>query len=83
MRPISSSATVRTEIYTVGIVCKYLSLFVFSINGHKQNAGSLLTHVSFTVFYALSYGTLGFSLHGSFFDHSLIGGNSLTANQIL
>ena len=59
------------------------SLFVFSIDGLKQNAGSLMTHVSYTVFYALSYGTLGFALHGSFFNHSLIGGNSSTANQIL
>ena len=29
------------------------SLFVFLIAGPKQNAGSLLTHVSDTVFYAL------------------------------
>ena len=49
------------------------TLFVFSINGLKQNAGSLLTHVSYTVFYALSCFTLGFALHGSFFNHSLIG----------
>ena len=57
-------------------------LFVFSIDGLKQNAGSLLTPVSYTVCYALSYGTLGFALHGSSFNHILIGGNSSTANQI-
>ena len=59
------------------------SLLVFSIVGPKQNAGSLLTPVSDTVFNALSHGTLGFALHGSFFSHFLIGGNSSTANQIL
>ena len=59
-----------------------LPLFVFLIVGPKQNAGSLLTPVSETV-YVLSYGTLGFALHGSSFNHFLIGGNSLTANQIL
>ena len=58
-------------------------LFVFLIVGPKQNAGSLLTPVSETVFYALSYGTLGFALHGSSLNHFLIGGNSSTANQIL
>ena len=52
------------------------ALFVFSIDGLKQNAGSLLTPVSYTVFYALSYGTLGFALHGSFLNHFLIGQNS-------
>ena len=41
------------------------SLFVFSIDGPKQNATSLLTPVS-NVFYALSSGTLGFAFHGSF-----------------
>ena len=59
------------------------TLFVFLIVGPKQNAGSLLTPVSETVFYALSYGTLGFALHGSSLNHFLIGGNSSTANQIL
>ena len=49
-------------------------LFVFSINGPKQNARSLLTPVAGTVFYAaLSHGSLGFALHGSFFNHLLIG----------
>ena len=32
--------------------------------------------VSDTVFHALSHGTFGFALHGSFFNHVLIGGNS-------
>ena len=58
------------------------ALFVFLIVGPKQNAGSLLTLVSDTVFYALSHGTLGFALHGSSFYHFLIGGSSSTANQI-
>ena len=51
--------------------------------GPKQNGGSLLTPVSDTIFDAHSHGTLGFALHGSFFNHFLIGGNSSTANQIL
>ena len=59
------------------------TLFVFSLFGPKQNAGSLLTAVSETVLYALSHGTLGFALHGSSFNPFLIGGNSSTANQIL
>ena len=58
-------------------------LFVFSIDGPKQNAGSLLTPVSNIDFYALSSGTLGFALHGSSVNHFLIGGYSYTANQIL
>ena len=61
----------------------YAALFVFSIDDPKQNAGSLLTPVSSTVFDALSHGTLGFALHGSYFNHFLIGGNSLTAYQIV
>ena len=52
-------------------------LFVFSIVGPKQNPGSLLTHVSDTVFYALWHGTLSFALHGSFFHHFLIGENQV------
>ena len=61
-----------------GIVCpqcgffhvsRNVSLFVFSIDGPKQNATSLLTPVSDIVFYALSSGTLGFALHGSFNNH--------------
>ena len=59
------------------------TLFVFSVVGPKQNAGSLLTAVSDTVLYALSHGTLGFALHGSFFNHFLICGDSSTTNQIL
>ena len=34
-------------------------------------------------FYALSHGSLGFAFHGSFFNHSLIGENSSTANKNL
>ena len=49
------------------------ALFVFSVSDTKQNARSLLTPVSGTVFYALSHGSLGFALHGSFFNHLLIG----------
>ena len=49
------------------------SLFVFSIGGTKQNARSLLTPVSDTVFNALSHGSLGFAFHGGFFNHFLIG----------
>ena len=48
----------------------YLSLLVFSIaGGPKQNARSLLTHVSDTVFHALSHGSLHFDLHGSLVNH--------------
>ena len=42
-----------------------LPLFVFSISSPKQNATSLLTPVSDTVFNALSRGSLHFLLHGS------------------
>ena len=59
------------------------TLFVFLIDGPKQNAGSLLTPVSNIVFYALSSGTPGFALHGSSLNHFMIGGNSSTANQII
>ena len=45
------------------------ALFVFSIDGPKQNAVSLLTPVSNIVLYALSSGTLGSALHGSFNNH--------------
>ena len=38
-------------------------LFVFSISDPKQNARSLLTPVSGTVFYAFSHGSLAFALH--------------------
>ena len=63
--------------------CSSISLFVFSIYDPKQNATSLLTPLSNTVFYALLSGTLSFALHGSSLNHFLIGGNSSTANQIL
>ena len=56
---------------------RMLPLFIFSIDGPKQNAGSLLTPVSNIVFYALSSG----ALYGRFLNHFLIGGNSSTANQ--
>ena len=59
------------------------ALFVFSMVGSKQNAGSLLTPVSDTVFNALSHGTLGFAPHGSYYNHFLIGRNTSTANQAL
>ena len=42
-----------------------IALFVFLINGLKQNARSLLTPVSHTDFYALLHGSLHFVLHGS------------------
>ena len=42
-----------------------LSLFVFSINGLKQNARSLLSPVSHPDFYGLSHGSLHFGLYGS------------------
>ena len=44
-------------------------LLVFSICGLKQNARSLLTPVSDTVFNALSHGSLHFVLHGRFNNH--------------
>ena len=59
------------------------ALFVFSIVGPKQNAGSLLTPVSDTVLFSLLHGTPGFALQGSFFNIFLISGNSSTANQII
>ena len=61
----------------------YVPLFVFLIGGLKQNVKSFWTHVSHTVFYALSHGSLGFTPHGSFFNHFLIGWFSSTANKIL
>ena len=45
------------------------SLFVFSINGLKQNARSLLTLFSDTDFHALLHGSLHFVLHGSSHNH--------------
>ena len=58
-------------------------LFVFLIGGPKQNARSLLISVSDTVFHSLSQGSLGFAVHGSFFNHFLIGPNYSTTNQNL
>ena len=57
------------------------TLFVFSISDHKQNARSLLTPVSGPDFYALSCGTFGFALRGSFLNCFLIGWSNSTANQ--
>ena len=45
---------------------KDLAQFVISMGGLKQNVNSLLTHVSDTVFHALSHGSLHFVLLGSF-----------------
>ena len=47
---------------------------VFEIGGYwschgEQNAGSLLTPISDTVFYALSHGTHGLAFHGSSNNH--------------
>ena len=60
--------------HSVGVVCKITKqkrepLFVFSINGPKQNARSLLTPVSDPAFYALSHGSKHFLLHGSSNNH--------------
>ena len=47
------------------------SLLVFSMNGPKQNARSLLTPVSHgPAFYALSHASLHFVVHGSFNNYS-------------
>ena len=62
-------------------VQKFRSLLVFSISDPKQNARSLLTSVSDAAFYVLSHGGLSFALHGSFFNHFLIGKNLSAANQ--
>ena len=83
----SAVATFRSSKwgnFDIYIICaSHYSLFVFLIDGPKQNATSLLTPVSNIVFYALSSGTLSFALHGSSISHFLIGGNSSTAKQIL
>ena len=42
------------------------ALFVFSLSDPKQNARSMLTLVSDTVFYALSHGSLDFALNHLF-----------------
>ena len=48
------------------------ALFVFLNSDPKQNARSLLTPVSDPAFHALSHGSLGFSLNGSFLNHFLL-----------
>ena len=53
---------------------KPYALFVFLKSDFKQNARSLLTPVSDPAFHA--HGSLSFALHGSFFNHFLIGQNS-------
>ena len=65
------------------LICTTIPLFVFSIGGPKQNARSLLTSVSDTDSYDLSHGSLSFAVHGSFFNHFLIGQNFSTTNQNL
>ena len=57
------------------------ALFVFLKSDPKQNARSLLTPGFDQAFYALSHGSLSSALHGSFFNHFVIGQNSSTANQ--
>ena len=54
--------------------------FCFLDDCPKQNAGSLLTPFSDTVFDTLSHGTLGFALHGSYLNHFLQGENSSTTS---
>ena len=82
MCPLSIKGSQGIEsIEDSSIWCRLFSLFVFSMVGPKQNAGSLLTPVSDTIFDAC--GALGLALHGSYLNHFLIGGNSSTANQIL
>ena len=61
----------------------FSSLFVFLKSDPKQNARSLLTPVSDPAFQALSHGSHGFALHGSFFNHFFIGQNCSTANENL
>ena len=77
MFKLESWISLNSEFTNVQPLC------VFSIVGPKQNAGSFMTQVSDTAFYALSHDALSFALHGSCFNHFLIGGNCSTANQIL
>ena len=58
-----------TEFFTECVMYEGCSLFVFSINGLKQNARSLLTPFSNTDFYPLLHGSLHFVLHGSSNNH--------------
>ena len=81
---LSSSARYASIVFFAQLIFSTSSLqFVFFMVGPKQNAGSLLTPVSHTIFDAFSHGTLGFALYGSSLNHFLIGGNYSTANQIL
>ena len=50
-----------------------IALFVFLKSEPQQNARSFLTPVSDPAFHALSHASNGFALHGSFFNHLLIG----------
>ena len=64
------------------------SLFSESQYGYKALYSSVsnkrhLLPVSDPVFCALSHGTLSYALHGSFYNHFLIGQKSSTANQNL
>ena len=59
-------------------LCLYLSM-----GGSEQNVKSFWTPVSESIIYALSHGSLGLALHGSFFNHFLIGWFSSTANKNL
>ena len=54
----------RFEIH-VALFLKLKKLFVFTINGPKQNARSLLTPVSDTDFYALLHSSQHVVIHGS------------------
>ena len=60
-----------------------LHIIVCFLNGWPQTKCRVTFDTCFWhIFYALSHGTLGFALHGSYLNHFLIGGNSSTANQI-
>ena len=61
----------------------FKALFVFLKSNPKQSARWFLTPLSDPAFLSLSHGSLGFALHGSFYNHFLIGQNSSTANQNL
>ena len=58
-------AAARSGLASVNVGQEDPSLFVFSINGSKQNARSLLTPDSYTDFFALLCGSLHFVLYGS------------------
>ena len=69
----NSSLVARTIFGEILLNFAIEALFVFSIDGPKQNARSLLTAVSDTVFHGLSHDTLSFAFHGSFKNHSFQG----------